>query len=55
MTTFSNEQIEAKMQQLKQLTAEAEQLKNELKEAGAWPLDDETLDDVSGGRRIPAL
>jgi hypothetical protein len=55
MQKLPSELVEAKVQQLKQLTAEAEQLKNELKEAGAWPLDDETLDDVSGGRRIPAL
>lgn len=49
MATLTTEQIEAKKQQLKQLAAEAEQLKNELVEAGAWPLDEDDLDQAAGG------
>ena len=49
MATLTNEQIEAKKQQLKQLAVEAEKLKNELVEAGAWPLDEDDLDKVDGG------
>ena len=49
MATLTNEQIEAKKQQLKQLAVEAEKLKNELIEAGAWPLDEDDLDKVDGG------
>ena len=46
---MSNEQIEQKMQQLKKLSEEAKQLKDELVEAGAWPLDDDALDQAAGG------
>ena len=49
MATLTNEQIEQKKQQLKQLAAEAKQLKDELMEAGAWPLDDDDLDQAAGG------
>ena len=49
MATMTNEQIEQKVSRLKQLTAEVNQIMNELKEAGAWPLDDEELDEVTGG------
>ena len=49
MATMTNEQIEQKKQQLKQLAAEAQQLKNELVEAGAWPLDENDLNNVAGG------
>lgn len=49
MATMSNEQIEQKMQQLKKLSEEAKQLKDELVEAGAWPLDDDALDQAAGG------
>jgi hypothetical protein len=49
MATLTNEQIEAKKLQLKQLAEEAEKLKNELVEAGAWPLDEDDLDNVAGG------
>ena len=48
MATLTNEQIEQKKQQLKQLTAEAKQLKDELVEAGAWPLDEDDLDQAAG-------
>ncbi len=49
MATLTNEQIEQKKQQLKQLAEEAQQLKNELVEAGAWPLDEDDLDQATGG------
>ena len=56
MATMTNEQIEQKKFRLKQLTAEVNQIMNELKEAGAWPLDDEELDEVTGGTmRSPLL
>lgn len=43
------EQIEQKKQRLKQLAEEVVKLKNELVEAGAWPLDEDDLDNVAGG------
>ncbi len=49
MATLTVEQIEQKKQQLKQLAAEAQQLKNELVEAGAWSLEENDLDNVTGG------
>ena len=53
MATLTTEQIEQKKQQLKQLAEEAQQLKNELVEAGAWPLSDDDLDEAAGGKRVP--
>ena len=50
MATLTNEQIEQKKLRLKQLAEEAEQLKNELVEAGAWPMDDDDLDQATGGK-----
>ena len=49
MATLTNEQIEAKKQQLKQLAEEAKQLKDELMEAGAIELSDDDLDKAAGG------
>ena len=49
MATLTNEQIEQKQQQLKQLAEEVKQLKDELVESGAWPLDDDDLDQAAGG------
>ena len=49
MATLTTEQIEQKKQQLKQLAEEAQQLKNELVEVGAWPLDEDDLDQAAGG------
>ena len=43
------EQIEQKKQQLKQLSDEMNALVKELQEAGAWPLDDDDLDNAAGG------
>ena len=45
----TNEQIEQKKQQLKQLTEEINTIAKELQEAGAWPLSDDELGDVAGG------
>ena len=49
MATMTNQQIEQKKQQLKLLAAEAQQLKDELVEAGALPLDEDDLDQAAGG------
>ena len=49
MATLTAEQIEQKKQQLKQLAAEVKALKDELVEAGAWPMDEDELDQVAGG------
>jgi hypothetical protein len=49
MATMTTEQIDQKKQQLKKLAAEAQQLKDELVEAGEWPLDEDDLDQVAGG------
>ena len=49
MATLTANQIEQKKQQLKQLAAEVQQLKDELVEAGAWPLDEDDLDQAAGG------
>ena len=46
---MTNEQIEQKKQQLKQLAEEVKTLKDELVEAGAWPMDDDDLDQATGG------
>ena len=43
------QQIEQKKQQLKQLAEEVKQLKDELVEAGAWPLNDSDLEQAAGG------
>ena len=49
MATLTNEQIEAKKLQLKQLAEKMKQLKDELVEAGALPLDEDDLDQAAGG------
>ena len=55
MANLTAEQIEQKKQQLKQLAEEMKALKDELVEAGAWPMDEEELDteldEVTGGLR----
>ena len=52
MATLTNEQIEQKKQQLKQLAEEVKALKDELVEAGAWPLSDDDLGEVAGGQSV---
>ena len=49
MATLTAEQIEQKKQQLKQLSEEMNAIIKELQEAGAWPLDEDELDQVAGG------
>ena len=49
MATMTAEQIEQKKQQLKQLAEEVKALKDELVEAGAWPMDEDDLDQAAGG------
>jgi hypothetical protein len=49
MENLTKEQIEHKKEQLKKLMQEANALKDELVAAGAWPVDDDDLDDVAGG------
>lgn len=49
MATMTTAQIEQKKQQLKQLAEQAKQLKDELVEAGAWPLDENDLEQAAGG------
>ena len=49
MATLTNEQIEQKKQQLKQLSDEMNAIVKELQEAGAWPLDEDELDQATGG------
>ena len=49
MANLTAEQVEQKQQQLKQLAEEMKALKDELVEAGAWPLDEDELDKVAGG------
>ena len=49
MATLTAEQIEQKKLRLKQLAEEMKALKDELVEAGAWPLDEADLDQATGG------
>ena len=49
MATLTNEQIEQKKQQLKQLSEEMNAIIKEVQEAGEWPLDEDELDQASGG------
>ena len=50
MATLTAEQIEQKKLRLKQLAEEMKALKDELVEAGAWPLDEADLDRVAPRR-----
>ena len=49
MANLTAEQIEQKKLRLKQLAEEMKALKDELVEAGAWPLDEADLDQAAGG------
>ena len=49
MATLTAEQIEQKKQQLKQLSDEMNAIVKELQEAGEWPLDEDELDQATGG------
>ena len=52
MATMTNEQIEQKKQQLKQLAEQAEVIYKELVEAGAIELSEDDLDKAAGGFKI---
>ena len=52
MATLTKEQVEQKIQQLKQLSEQVNALTKELAEAGAIKLSEEDLENVSGGRTI---
>ena len=49
MATLTKEQVEQKMQQLKQLAEEVNALTKELADAGAIELSEEDLEKVEGG------
>ena len=49
MANLTAEQIEQKKHQLKQLSDEMNAIVKELQEAGAWPLNDDDLDEATGG------
>ena len=49
MATLTNEQIEQKKQLLEEKMKQMKALKDELVEAGAWPLDEDDLDKAAGG------
>ena len=49
MANLTAEQIEQKKLRLKQLAEEMKALKDELVEAGAWPLDEAELEQATGG------
>lgn len=49
-TDMTNEEIKKLQEELEKKKAEIKAIYNELIEAGAWPLDDEALDIVGGGR-----
>ena len=46
---MTQEQIEQKKQLLKQKLEEAKAIRDELQGAGAWPIDEDELDNVAGG------
>ena len=52
MASYTNEQIEQMKKELEQKQKEVKELHDKLIEAGAWPLDDDSLDWVAGGRGI---
>ena len=49
MATLTAEQIEQKKQLLEEKMKQMKALKDELVEAGAWPLDEDDLDKAAGG------
>ena len=54
MAQFTKEQLDQKLQELKQLTEEVETLTQELAEAGALELPEEYLDKATGGKKVEA-
>ena len=55
MATLTAAEIEQKKQQLNQLVEEIKQLKDQLVEAGALPLDEDDLDQAAGGVAVGVL
>ena len=53
MATLTKEQVEQKLQQLKQLAEEANALTKELAKAGVLELSEEDLEQVAGGIILP--
>ena len=52
MATLTNQEIEQLQQQLKEKTEEIRVIYDKLVEAGAWPLDEDDLDQAAGGAPI---
>ena len=52
MATMTNEQIEQKKQLLAEKVKEIKAIYGELVEAGAWPLNENDLDEAAGGKLI---
>lgn len=52
MASYTNEEIELMKKQLEEKQKEIKEICDKLIEAGAWPLDDDSLDWVAGGRGI---
>ena len=50
MAALTNKEIEQLMQRFNNLREEAREIYQQLMEAGAWPLDDDQLDGVAGGK-----
>ena len=50
MAALTNKEIEQLMQRFNKLREEAREIYQQLMEAGAWPLDDDELDGVAGGK-----
>ena len=50
MASLTNQEIERLKQLLEEKQKEVKVLYDKLMEAGAWPLDDDALDVVAGGR-----
>ena len=55
MATLTKEQIEQKKQLLAEKMKGINALKQELVEAGAWPLDEDDLDKAAGGIHEPVI
>ena len=52
MASLTNQEIEQMKKELEQKEKEVKELYNKLMEAGAWPLDEDVLDMVGGGRSL---
>lgn len=50
MASLTNQEIEQLKQELEKKQQEIKEIYNKLVEAGAWPIDEDDLDIVGGGR-----